>query len=174
MAEINFLENTRAVKLFENAGSSDDILLRISALTDIPMEKGKTVVFFNEVQECKEIVTAIKFLVEEGSYRYILSGSLLRVELKDIRSVPVGYMTIYEMFPMDFFEFCEANRVSEKIILRLKECFEKQELIDNVIHEKMLELFQLYLLVGGMPAAVQTYLQHNNLREVQEIQKGIV
>lgn len=174
VVEINFLENTGAVKLFENAGSSEDILLRISALTDIPMKKGKTVIFFDEVQECKEIVTAIKFLVEEGSYRYILSGSLLGVELKDIRSVPVGYMTIYEMFPMDFFEFCEANRVSEKIILRLKECFEKQEPIDNVIHEKMLELFHLYLLVGGMPAAVQTYLQHNNLREVQEVQKGIV
>lgn len=174
VVEINFLENTGAVKLFENAGSSEDILLRISALTDIPMKKGKTVIFFDEVQECKEIVTAIKFLVEEGSYRYILSGSLLGVELKDIRSIPVGYMTIYEMFPMDFFEFCEANRVSEKIILRLKECFEKQEPIDNVIHEKMLELFHLYLLVGGMPAAVQTYLLHNNLREVQEVQKGIV
>ena len=72
-------------------------------MTDIPMEKDRTMIFFDEVQECREIVTAIKFLVEEGSYRYILSGSLLGVELKDIRSVPVGYMSIYEMFPMDFF-----------------------------------------------------------------------
>lgn len=172
--EINFLENTEAVKLFENAKTSEDILLRISALTDIPMKRGKTVIFFDEVQECKEIVTAIKFLVEEGSYHYILSGSLLGVELKDIRSVPVGYMTIYEMFPMDFFEFCEANKVSEKIILKLEECFRKQEPVDDIIHEKMMELFHLYLLVGGMPAAVQTYLLHNNLREVLLVQKGIV
>ena len=104
--EINFLEMPSAVTLFENASDSRDILLRISALTDVPMEKGKTLIFFDEVQECKEIVTAIKFLVEEGSFRYILSGSLLGVELKDIRSIPVGYMSIYEMFPMNFFEFC--------------------------------------------------------------------
>lgn len=103
--EINFIESPQAVQLFENARNSEDILLRISALTDIPMEKGKTLIFFDEVQECKEIVTAIKFLVDEGSYRYILSGSLLGVELKDIRSVPVGYMVIYEMFPMDFLNF---------------------------------------------------------------------
>ena len=109
--EINFLEMPQAVALFENATGSDDILMRISALTDIPMEKDRTMIFFDEVQECREIVTAIKFLVEEGSYRYILSGSLLGVELKDIRSVPVGYMSIYKIFPMDFFEFCKANRV---------------------------------------------------------------
>ena len=95
-----------AVTLFENASDSRDILLRISALTDVPMEKGKTLIFFDEVQECKEIVTAIKFLVEEGSFRYILSGSLLGVELKDIRSIPVGYMSIYEMFPI-FLNFAE-------------------------------------------------------------------
>ena len=77
--EINFLEMPSAVTLFENASDSRDILLRISALTDVPMEKGKTLIFFDEVQECKEIVTAIKFLVEEGSFRYILSGSLLGV-----------------------------------------------------------------------------------------------
>ena len=69
--------------------------------------KRKTLIFFDEVQECKEIVTAIKFLVEEGSFRYILSGSLLGVELKDIRSIPVGYMSIYEMFPMNFLNFAE-------------------------------------------------------------------
>ena len=107
--EINFIEMPQAIPLFENARNSADILLRISALTDVPMEKGNTLIFFDEVQECKEIATAIKFLVDEGSYRYILSGSLLGVELKDIRSVPVGYMTIYEMFPLDFFEFCKGN-----------------------------------------------------------------
>ena len=172
--EINFIESPQAVQLFENARNSEDILLRISALTDIPMEKGKTLIFFDEVQECKEIVTAIKFLVDEGSYRYILSGSLLGVELKDIRSVPVGYMVIYEMFPMDFFEFCSANRVSEQILEKLKVCFEKRISIDPLIHEKMMDLFRLYLIVGGMPAAVQRYIDTNNLNEVLRVQQRIV
>lgn len=172
--EINFIESPQAVQLFENVRNSEDILLRISALTDIPMEKGKTLIFFDEVQECKEIVTAIKFLVDEGSYRYILSGSLLGVELKDIRSVPVGYMVIYEMFPMDFFEFCRANRVSEQILEKLKDCFEKRISIDPLIHEKMMDLFRLYLIVGGMPAVVQRYIDTNNLNEVLRVQQGIV
>lgn len=172
--EINFIESPQAVQLFENARNSEDILLRITALTNIPMEKGKTLIFFDEVQECKEIVTAIKFLVDEGSYRYILSGSLLGVELKDIRSVPVGYMVIYEMFPMDFFEFCRANRVSEQILEKLKDCYEKRISIDLLIHEKMMDLFRLYLIVGGMPAVVQRYIDTNNLNEVLRVQQGIV
>ena len=172
--EINFIEMPQAVQLFENAKNAEDILLRISALTDVPMENGQTIIFFDEVQECKEIVTAIKFLVDEGSYRYILSGSLLGVELKDIRSVPVGYMTIYEMFPLDFFEFCRANKVSEQILTKITECFEKRNPIDTLIHEKMMELFRLYLIVGGMPAAVQRYLDTNNLNEVLKVQQGIV
>lgn len=172
--EINFLEMPQAVALFENATGSDDILMRISALTDIPMEKDRTMIFFDEVQECREIVTAIKFLVEEGSYRYILSGSLLGVELKDIRSVPVGYMSIYEMFPMDFFEFCKANRVSEKVLDKLKNCFEEKIPVDGLIHDRMMDLFRLYLIVGGMPAAVQRYLDTNNLNEVMQVQKGII
>lgn len=172
--EINFIEMPQAVQLFENAKNAEDILLRISALTDVPMENGQTIIFFDEVQECKEIVTAIKFLVDEGSYRYILSGSLLGVELKDIRSVPVGYMIIYEMFPLDFFEFCRANKVSEQILTKITECFEKRNPIDTLIHEKMMELFRLYLIVGGMPAAVQRYLDTNNLNEVLKVQQGIV
>ena len=172
--EINFIENQEAIGLFENAKSSDDILLRISALTDVPLEKGRTLIFFDEIQECKEMVTAIKFLVEEGSFRYILSGSLLGVELKDIRSVPVGYMTVMEMYPMDFFEFCRANKVSEKVMEHLKECFTHRFPVDQMIHDKMMSLFQLYLIIGGMPAVVDTYIRTNNIRTVMEIQKGII
>ena len=172
--EFNFLENRDAGNILQQAKSSEDILLRISGLTDVPMVPGKTLIFFDEVQECRELVTAIKFLVEEGSYQYILSGSLLGVELKDIRSVPVGYMQIMEMYPLSFFEFCRANRVSERVFKHLSECFERREEIDPVIHEKMLELFHLYLMTGGMPAAVAAYLKTNNLSSVSEIQKGIV
>ena len=90
--EINFVENPDAVDVFKGAKSSSDILLRLSAITTTPLIKGETLIFFDEVQKCPDIVTAIKFLVDEGSYRYILSGSLLSVELKDLRSEPVGYM----------------------------------------------------------------------------------
>ena len=149
-------------------------MLRLSALTDVPMIPGETLIFFDEVQECPEIVTAIKFLVEDGQYRYILSGSLLGVELKDIRSVPVGYLSILEMYPLDFREFCEANRVSQTVMDKLKECFEKKQPVDELIHEKMMELFRLYLIVGGMPAVVDAYIRTNNLKEVLRIQQGIV
>lgn len=174
IVEINFVENQQAVKLFENITGSKDILLRLSALTDVPMIPGETLIFFDEVQECPEIVTAIKFLVEDGQYRYILSGSLLGVELKDIRSVPVGYLSILEMYPLDFREFCEANRVSQTVMDKLKECFEKKQPVDELIQEKMMELFRLYLIVGGMPAVVDAYIRTNNLKEVLRIQQGIV
>ena len=174
IVEINFVENQQAVKLFENITGSKDILLRLSALTDVPMIPGQTLIFFDEVQECPEIVTAIKFLVEDGQYRYILSGSLLGVELKDIRSVPVGYLSILEMYPLDFHEFCKANKVSQTVMDKLKECFEKKQLVDELIHEKMMELFRLYLIVGGMPAVVDAYIRTNNLKEVLRIQQGIV
>lgn len=174
VVEINFYENKDAITLFENAKSSEDILLRISALTDVPMVEGETLIFLDEVQECKEVVTAIKFLVEDGRFQYILSGSLLGVELKDIRSIPVGYMTILEMYPMNFFEFCSANKVSDMVLQHLQACFDKRSSVDTIIHEKLMELFHLYLIVGGMPAVVDTYIRTNNLNEVMRVQKGIL
>ena len=172
--EINFLENQIARTLFENAKNSSDLLLRLSMVTEKKLIPGETLIFLDEVQECKEIVTAIKFLVEEGSYRYVLSGSLLGVDLKDIRSVPVGYMDVFEMYPLDFEEFALANGVSERVLGMLRQCFEKQYPVDEFIHEKMMELFRLYLIVGGMPAAVTKYLTTNNLQEVVREQRSII
>jgi len=99
MVEINFIEMSDAGSVLSTAKNSRDLLLRISSLTTQPLIEGKTLIFFDEVQECPEIVTAIKFLVDEGNYRYIMSGSLLGVELNDLRSEPVGYMDVKEMFP---------------------------------------------------------------------------
>jgi predicted AAA+ superfamily ATPase len=126
------------------------------------------------VQECKEIVTAVKFLVEEGSYRYVMSGSLLGVELKDIRSVPVGYLDEMEMFPLDLEEFASAIGVGEDVLAHLKECYEQRKPVDDFVHKRMLELVRLYLLIGGMPAVVQKYLDSNNLKQVLEEQRGII
>ena len=174
VVEINFIENEEAKKIFAEFKDTKDILLRLSAVANLTLQKGETVIFFDEVQECKEIVTAIKFLVEEGSFRYVMSGSLLGVELKDIRSVPVGYMNVMEMYPMDFEEFCMANEVGDHVMGHLKECYEKQQPVDALIHDKMMELFRLYLIVGGMPAVVQKYIDTNNLKHVIEIQKEIL
>ena len=172
--EINFLENKEAQTAFDKAKNSSDMLLRLSALTDKPLIPGKTLIFFDEVQECKEIVTAIKYLVDEGSYRYILSGSLLGVGLKDIRSVPVGYMDVFEMYPLDLEEFALALGVSANVIEALREAYEKRTPVDVFIHERMMNVFRLYLIVGGMPSAVDRYLSTNNLQLVLQEQRGIL
>lgn len=171
--EINFYENELARKTLQGATNVKDILLRISAITNREMIPGKTLIFLDEVQEYPEIVTAIKFLVEEGSYRYVLSGSLLGVELKGISSIPVGYVNIEKMYPMDFMEFCVANGVSKAVLDHLKECFIQVKEVDEVIHETILRLYYLYLIVGGMPAVVKKYLETNNLQDVVEEQEYI-
>ena len=172
--EINFLENKLAASLFENATDSKTILLQLSALVDKPLVVGKTLVFFDEVQACKGIITAIKFLVDEGSYSYILSGSLLGVEMKDIRSIPVGYMDIYDMYPLDIEEFCKAVGVSNDIIESLRSSFNNKTPVNDLIHQKMMDVFRLYSIVGGMPAVVEKYLQTNNIQEVINEQKAII
>ena len=172
--EINFIENPEAVNLLKGAHSSQDLLLRLSTLTSQPLIKGETLIFFDEVQRCPDIVTAIKFLVDEGSYRYILSGSLLGVELKDLRSEPVGYMAIKDMYPMDFEEFITNLGISETVVNSLREAWLKRTPVDDFIHQKLMELFRLYLIVGGMPAAVSKYMETNNLQEVMDVQQQII
>ena len=159
--EINFVENPEAVEAFKGAKNSADVLFRLSAMTSVPLAKGETLVFFDEVQECPEIVTAIKFLVDEGSYRYILSGSLLGVELNDLRSEPVGYMGVKDMYPMDFEEFVASVGVGAHIIEVLRKAWEERMPVDDFIHLRLMELFRLYLVVGGMPAAVSKYVDAN-------------
>jgi Predicted ATPase (AAA+ superfamily) len=172
--EINFVEMPEAVEVFKEAKSSADILFRLSAITTKQLIKGDTLVFFDEVQKCPEMVSAIKFLVEDGSYRYIMSGSLLGVELKDLRSEPVGYMGVKEMFPLDFEEFISCIGISDEVIESIRKACTDHSAVDGLIHEKMMELFRLYLVVGGMPAAVDKYLESNNLQEVMAIQKDII
>lgn len=172
--EINFIEFPEAVDLFKGAKNSDDILLRLSTITSVPLVKGETLVFFDEVQQCLDIVSAIKFLVEDGSYRYILSGSLLGVELKDLRSEPVGYMGVKEMYPLDFEEFISCVGINETIIGSLRNAWSTRTPVDEFIHGKIMELFRLYLIVGGMPAAVSNYIETNNLQRVMTVQQDIV
>src|SRR5574344_274631 len=172
--EINFIQDGDVAEMMKDVTNAQDILMRLSVIYGQKMIKGKTLIFFDEVQECPEIVTAIKFLVDEGSYRYILSGSLRGVELKDIRSIPVGYMGVKEMFPLDFEEFITCVGINENVISTLKDAWTKRIPVDGFIHNKMMELFRLYLIVGGMPAAVSKYLESNNLQDVLAVQQEII
>ena len=172
--KVDLIENPDYMSLFSDARSAEDVLLRLSALFGDRMIPGNTMIFFDEVQECRELITQIKYLVQDGTYDYILSGSLLGTVFKDIISVPVGYMDIVEMYPLDFEEFAEANGVGSKVIDALRNAFEKKEPVDSFLHERMMALFELYLIVGGMPAAVSTYLETKNLRKVAEEQTAII
>lgn len=171
--EINFLENPAAKSIFNGANCSD-ILLRISAYSKKQLLPGKTLIFLDEIQECPEAITALKFLVEEGTYRYVLSGSLLGVELQDIRSLPVGFLSIKEMYPLDLEEFYLAVGVQPGIITTLEASFTNKISVDTFVHQKMMEIFRLYLVVGGMPAVVAEYLRSNNIQNVLEIQQSIL
>lgn len=172
--EINFIESPEAKRIFLGAKDTLEILLRLSAYTNQDITKHKTLFFFDEVQECPEVVTLIKFLVSEGSHSYILSGSLLGVELKSLRSEPVGYMDIKEMYPMDFEEFAIALGVSNDVLNHIKNGYHNLVPVDDFIHNRMMALFRLYIIIGGMPAAVNKYIETNNMQVVVNEQKSIL
>lgn len=172
--EINFIRQPAAKSLFENLQGEADFFLRLSAFTDSVLESGNTLIFFDEVQECPEVVTYIKFLVDDGRYQYILTGSLLGVELKDLRSAPVGYLREIDMFPLDFEEFAVACGLKAELFGHVKSCWEKREAVNRVVHDKLLELVKLYLVVGGLPAAVQKFLDTKNISVVVAEQRAIL
>lgn len=172
--EINFLEDKGAKGIFENSASAKEALVKISAFSRSELKRGDTLVFLDEIQACPDAVTFIKFLVEEGSCHYILSGSLLGVELKNIRSVPVGYMDEVKMYPLDFEEFLSANGESETLLAEARKAWESRTALDSFYHERLMKLFSLYLVVGGMPAAVQTYVDTSDIAAVTRVQRQIV
>lgn len=172
--EINFIKQPEAKALFADLKGEEDFFLRLSAFTDMNLVKGETLVFFDEVQECPEVVTYIKFLVDDGRYQYILTGSLLGVELKDLRSAPVGYLRELDMYPLDFEEFVEACGLKPELMEHVRHCWQKRERVDPVIHGRMMDLVRLYLVVGGMPAAAQIYLDTKNISAVVSEQQAIL
>ena len=166
--ELNLLENKKAVSVLSQAIDSKDFILRLSSLIDSPLEKGNTAIFLDEIQEFKnfDIITMSKFLVESGEYRFVFSGSLLGIEQYGIDSWPEGYMMLERMYPLDFEEFLWANNVSKKLIDVVRECYENKSLVPDYIHEKFIDMFRKYLLVGGMPDAINTFLETNNFNQV--------
>ena len=172
--EVNFIDQPDLVDYLNTQMSAEDFLVKLKMIMPEECKPQKTVVFFDEIQKCPEIVTKIKFLVEEGSFKYVMSGSLLGVELKGIASVPVGYLTFLRMYPMDFEEFMIANNVSKITLEMLKAKFETCQPVDEFIHQKLLSLFFIYLIVGGMPDAVKIYIATKDIREVDKVQRDIV
>jgi len=172
--EINFIDQPDMVNYLNTEMSAEDFLVKLKMIMPEEYKPHETVIFFDEIQRCPEIVTKIKFLVDEGSFRYAMSGSLLGVELKGIASAPVGYLSIIRMYPMDFEEFMIANGVSKTTMDMLKEKFETCQPVDEFIHQKLLSLYFLYLIVGGMPDAVKKYIETKDIREVDKIQRDIV
>lgn len=172
--EINFIDQPDMVTYLNTEMSAEEFLVKLKMIMPENCKPHETVVFFDEIQKCPEIVTKIKFLVDEGSFKYVMSGSLLGVELRGIASAPVGYLSVLRMYPMDFEEFMIANHVSKTTLEMLKEKFETCRPVDEFIHQKLLSLFFVYLIVGGMPDAVKTYIDTKDIREVDKIQRDIV
>ena len=172
--EINFLKNESAKLIFQNIEDERDVLVKLSAFAQRELGRGKTLVFFDEVQECPDVVTYIKFLVQDGTCHYILSGSLLGVELKNVRSVPVGFMDEVRMFPLDFEEFVLANGDLPVLIDKAREAWLARKPLDRLYHDRLAKLFRLYLVVGGMPAAVQRFLDTHDIAAVMAEQRQIL
>ena len=173
--KINFIETPKLKEIFNGELTSSEILKRISlSLADIKFIKGSTLIFLDEIQECKEARTALKFLANNDDFDVIASGSLLGISYKEVSSIPVGYETHLMMYPLDFEEFLWGVGYDKQAILNLKSFFDNKEIIPQVIHENMLKLIREYIAVGGMPAVVNTYLASKNFSEVHNEQQKIL
>lgn len=173
--KIDFVKMKGAVNLFQNIEDEGEIISRISAFTRKPLIPGRTLIFFDEIQKCPEAVTYIKYLVrDDGRFHYILSGSLLGVELKNIRSVPVGTMDEVKMYPLDFEEFVLANGESPALIEEARKSWQERKPLAKIYHDRLKKLFRFYLVIGGMPAVVQKFLDTKDIRKVVEEQKKIL
>lgn len=172
--EINFITEPKAAEIFTGNLNADTLITNLTAYLRTPMTPGKTLVFFDEIQECPAARTAIKFLVEDRRFDYIESGSLLGVNYKEVLSYPVGYEEILQMYPMDFEEFILAGGIQMQTISHLEECFHQSIPVSDAIHQTMSDLFRYYIIVGGMPAVVQRFVDTHDIGEVLKIQTDIL
>ena len=172
--EINLLEDSLSDRLFENTRTVEDFYLQVSMVAGNKMTKKKdTLIFLDEIQEYPHLLTLLKFLAQDNRYTYITSGSLLGITLAKTTSIPMGSIEMKHMYPMDFEEFLIANGFNEFFILSLHKKYSDSQSLDKATHEKMMDLFRKYLLVGGLPDAVKTYLDSKNIVDVRNIQSEI-
>ena len=172
--EINMVEDSLGDKLFENTKTVDDFYLQVSMLAGERMkQKENTLIFLDEIQAYPHLLTLLKFLQQDDRFTYIASGSMLGVTLAQTTSIPMGSIKKIRMFPLDFEEFLYANGMNEFTITTLRKKFEQRESLDESLHAKMMDLFKKYLLIGGLPDAVNSYLEEKNIVSVRQIQREI-
>lgn len=175
---LNFFENPDYKSIFSGSLETDHLKMMISALLgpSAIFEPGETVLIFDEVQECPEARTSLKFFHLDNRYDVICTGSLLGVKgYGDApASIPVGFETVYEMHPMDFEEFLWANGITDEMISLLKDCLKKETPVPDALHKRLRELFLQYAVVGGMPDVVQHFVDNRNMGEVLQLQRDIV
>lgn len=172
--EINLVEDSLGDRLFAETRTVEDLYLQISMLAGERMkQKENTLIFLDEIQAYPHLLTLLKFLSQDGKFTFIASGSLLGVTLSQTTSIPMGSIRKVRMFPLDFEEFLYANGMSRLAVSAMRKKFEKREALDEAMHNKMMDFFRKYLLVGGLPDAVNSYLSDHNIQLVREIQREI-
>ena len=173
--EINFVADDEGEKVFKNVHTTEEFYLNLSMVAGSRLDRyDNTLVFIDEIQHYPQFLTMLKFLREEHRYRFICSGSLLGIALKGTVSVPVGSVIPKKMYQLDFEEFLIANDFGKEAIEYLRKSFEQKRSLATEVHDKVLGLFKRYLLVGGMPDAVNEYLATHNIVKVREIQEAII
>ena len=173
--EINFVADDEGEKVFKNVHTTEEFYLNLSMVAGSRLDRyDNTLVFIDEIQHYPQFLTMLKFLREEHRYRFICSGSLLGIALKGTVSVPVGSVIPKKMYQLDFEEFLIANDFGKEAIEYLRKSFEQKRSLAPEVHDKVLGLFKRYLLVGGMPDAVNEYLATHNIVKVREIQEAII
>lgn len=172
--EFNLIRQPEIVDILAGATGIDDLILKLSLYSDKRIVPGQTFIFLDEIQRYKEIVTRIKFLVEDKRFRYILSGSLLGVEIVNLKSAPVGYLQTLNMYPLDLEEFLQVFNVGEEVLNTLRNAYVSRTPVDELIHRKIMEMFNLYLIIGGMPAAVERYRTTGSIDEVMDEHRAII
>ena len=173
--EINFVADDEGEKVFKNVHTTEEFYLNLSMVAGSRLDRyDNTLVFIDEIQHYPQFLTMLKFLREEHRYRFICSGSLLGIALKGTVSVPVGSVIPKKMYQLDFEEFLIANDFGKEAIEYLRKSFEQKRSLAPEVHDKVLGLFRRYLLVGGMPDAVNEYLATHNIVKVREIQEAII
>lgn len=172
--EINLIEDYQGRRLFEEVRTIDDFYLTLSMMAGSSLGgREDTLIFLDEIQQYPQLLTLLKFLRQDNRYCYVASGSLLGVSLRQSVSIPIGSIEILQMYPLDFEEFLIANGAGKQLLDHLKECFDKRKSPEVSVHEFVLELFKKYLLVGGMPDAVNAYRDTRNIVKVREVQRTI-
>ena len=172
--ELNLVEDYVGARLFANAKTVEDFYLAVSMLAgDRMKEKENTLIFIDEIQAYPHLLTLLKFLAQDDRFTYIASGSLLGVTLAQTTSIPMGSIRMVRMFPLDFEEFLYANGMNALVVSSLRKKYEQQESLDEATHAKVLDMFRKYLLVGGMPDAVNAFVTEKNIQLVRQIQSEI-